>query len=226
MKNIIILLIITVCGISAAAQARIDRVVKSIEHNKDVEMTYSERRTPKRHKICRITKVLSFNSTKYYDKLVNAFEGERENTVSAMRTKDSFIYHFEDNRAESKYTLQSTPGHNGSSTSYTFVMTWRDKEQDRYGTTGDIIDQDGVIMSHPLQSLSSLEELHELRSLDKLKELRQWGDEVRRLCRHQTETRSSGASGRDSRSRTRCRTVTATDADGNTVTTVRYYESI
>lgn len=235
MKNIIILLILSACSIVAAAQDRINRVIKSIEHNQDVEMTYTERRTPKNHKVCRITKVLNFYSPKYYEKLVKAFEDERENTVSAMRTKDSFIYHFEDNRTESKYTLQSTPGRKGSSTTYTFVMTWRNKSLDKNGNTSEFIDRDGMMYPdgeqsltsldalQSLESLRSLESLKSLESLEELKELRRWGDEVRRVCRHQTDARSARSARRDDRSR--CRTITTTDDEGNT-TTFRYYGAI
>ena len=51
MKQLIILLLTALIGLGSYAQDRIDRVIADLESKNDVETTYSERRTAKKHKL-------------------------------------------------------------------------------------------------------------------------------------------------------------------------------
>ena len=115
----LILLAFLLSPFAASAQGAIDNVMNSLEQKKDVETTYSERRNRKDHKICRITLILTFNKAEYYEKLEKAFESCREQTVSAVKNRDTRTFKFENKKGTSTYTL--TRGNGGV---YTAVKSW------------------------------------------------------------------------------------------------------
>lgn len=144
MKQLIILLLTAFIGLGAYAQDRIDRVIADLESKNDVETTYSERRTAKKHKLYRITTVLNFNKEEYYKRLAKAFEDEREKAVSAVKTRTSHSYRFTDNKGTSTYTL----------TRNSIVKSWRsnDDKSDDESNVETIVDPNGntlvTIISH------------------------------------------------------------------------------
>lgn len=135
MKQFIILLLTTLIGLGANAQYRIDKVIADLESKNDVETTYSERRTAKKHKLYRITTVLNFNKDEYYKRLVKAFEDEREKAVSAVKTRTSHSYRFTDDKGTSTYTL----------TRNSIVKSWRsnDDKSDDESNVETIVDPNG-----------------------------------------------------------------------------------
>lgn len=118
MKQFIIILLAVATYIGAFAQSRIDKVIADLENKNDVETTYSERRTAKKHKLYRITTVLNFNNENYYKRLAKAFEDEREKAVSAVKSNNTRTYKFVDDKGTSSYTL----------TRNSVVKSWRSSE--------------------------------------------------------------------------------------------------
>ena len=135
MKQLIILLLTALIGLGSYAQDRIDRVIADLESKNDVETTYSERRTAKKHKLYRITTVLNFNKDEYYKRLAKAFEDEREKAVSAVKTRTSHSYRFTDDKGTSTYTL----------TRNSIVKSWRSNEDksDDESNVETIVDPNG-----------------------------------------------------------------------------------
>lgn len=129
MKQFIILVIALFFVLPATAQGKIDRVIADIENKPDVETTYSERRTTKDHKLYRITTVINFRNEAYYKRLVKAFEDERGNTISAVKTHGSHTYKFADNKGTSSYTL----------TANSVVKVWR-RNDDKGGDDESLIE--------------------------------------------------------------------------------------
>ena len=89
---------------SPQAESRIDRVLNDLEKQADVETTYSERRTMKKHELYRTTTMMTFTRQEYYNKLAKAFEEERSNAVSAIKNSGQRTYRFEDKKSQSSYT--------------------------------------------------------------------------------------------------------------------------
>lgn len=118
MKQFIIILLAVASYVGVAAQSRIDKVIADLENKNDVETTYSERRTAKKHKLYRITTVLNFNNDNYYKRLARAFEDEREKAVSAVKSNNTRTYKFVDEKGTSSYTLT----HNS------VVKSWRSSD--------------------------------------------------------------------------------------------------
>lgn len=108
----------------AAAQGRIDRVISELENKPDVETTYTERRTAKKHKLYRITTILTFKKDDYYNRAARAFESERSESVSAVKSTDMRKYMFENDKGSSTYILSRSNG------VYTLVKKWRSDKDD------------------------------------------------------------------------------------------------
>lgn len=137
--RILSLIIILGSSAMASAQSRIDRVMEELEKCHDVETTYTERRTPKKHKLYRITLILNFSDPTYYARISKAFEEERSNTISAVKNKYTHTYRFSDKNGESTYTITI------SGKTYTVVKSWRsssdkDNDDDSY-RDADIINE-------------------------------------------------------------------------------------
>lgn len=122
--RIYLALLLTAVTFAAGAQSRIDRVLNDLEKQADVETTYSERRTMKKHELYRTTTMMTFTRQEYYNKLAKAFEEERSNAVSAIKNSGQRTYRFEDKKSQSSYTLTS------SVVKYTVVKSWSLKDVD------------------------------------------------------------------------------------------------
>ena len=122
--RIYLALLLTAVTFAAGAQSRIDRVLNDLEKQADVETTYSERRTMKKHELYRTTTMMTFTRQEYYNKLAKAFEEERSNAVSAIKNSGQRTYRFEDKKSQSSYTLTSSDG------KYTVVKSWSLKDVD------------------------------------------------------------------------------------------------
>ena len=123
-KYIILILMAAFCSSLMSAQSKIDKVIDSMEGKSDVETTYTERRSPKKKKLIMTSRIFNFTNTYYFEKLNKAFEEERSNSISAVKTKNQMTYRFDNDKGISSYTLSWT-GANGP---YTMVMTWRSPE--------------------------------------------------------------------------------------------------
>ena len=123
-KYIIFLLCTIFCGGLSVAQGRIDKVIDSMESKPDVETTYTERRSPKKKKLMMTSRIFNFKNTYYFERLRKAFEEERPNSISAVKTKNQMTYRFDDDKGVSTYTLSWT----GDSGPFTMVMTWRSSD--------------------------------------------------------------------------------------------------
>ncbi len=124
---------------SCLAQDKIDKLINVLEKKKDVETTYTERRSPKKKKLYRISRILTFSNPAYYSQLEKAFEEERENTISAVKTKEAMTYRFENDKGSSTYTLSSQAGYSGP---YTLIQSWKSPDADKlegYSTMDDNI---------------------------------------------------------------------------------------
>lgn len=108
-------------AVGGYAQSKIDNLIDRYEKKKDVETTYTERRTPKKQ-LYKVSKILIFRNQAYYENLMKAFEDERENSVSAVKTSTQITYKFQNKKGTSTYTLtRERPN-------YTLIMTWRSND--------------------------------------------------------------------------------------------------
>ena len=123
-KYIVLIVTAAFCSSLMSAQSKIDKVIDSMEGKSDVETTYTERRSPKKKKLIMTSRIFNFTNTYYFEKLNKAFEEERSNSISAVKTKNQMTYRFDNDKGISSYTLSWT-GANGP---YTMVMTWRSPE--------------------------------------------------------------------------------------------------
>lgn len=174
MKKYIIFLLCTVfCYGLSAAQGRIDKVIDSMESKPDVETTYTERRSPKKKKLMMTSRIFNFENTVYFEKLRKAFEEERPNSISAVKTKNQMTYRFDDDKGVSTYTL-SWSGDRGP---FTMVMTWRSSD----ANDSSFIIDDGALNFGPGGLSMTVDEL--LKSLDSGKTLRDCEDGEWSICR-------------------------------------------
>ncbi len=107
MKHIrfIILAIISIFAISAVANPKIDKIVKELEKMKSVDVTYSEKRNPSTKDIAYATYLIKFSNTSKAKELLEIFKKERENSVEATKTKDTYTITFITNDVKSTYVL-------------------------------------------------------------------------------------------------------------------------
>ena len=174
MKKYILFLLCTVfCYGLSAAQGRIDKVIDSMESKPDVETTYTERRSPKKKKLMMTSRIFNFENTVYFEKLRKAFEEERPNSISAVKTKNQMTYRFDDDKGVSTYTL-SWSGDRGP---FTMVMTWRSSD----ANDSSFIMDDGAFNFGPGGLSMTVDEL--LKSLDSGKTLRDCEDGEWSICR-------------------------------------------
>lgn len=117
MIRLIFAILISAVALAAQAQSKIDNLIEKLEKKNDVETTYTERRTPSRQ-LYKVSKIMTFRDNGYYNQLVKAFEDERENSVSAVKTSGQITYKFQNKKGTSTYTLtREAP--------YSLIMTWR-----------------------------------------------------------------------------------------------------
>lgn len=109
LRIIIAICLATFCVITGSAQAAIQKIVDQLEKEKDISVTYSERRNPSTKKIVSQSTYLSGRNRADADKLWKAFEDERKNSVSVTKERNSsFIIKFEDKEYTASYILSIT----------------------------------------------------------------------------------------------------------------------
>lgn len=126
-----VLLTTVLTAVSSFAQGRIDKVLDDLEKKPDVETTYTERRTAKGRKLYRVTTILTFSKPDYYKRLSKAFEDERGNAVSAVKSRTQLTYRFQNDKGTSSYTVTK------SNNEWTVVKSWRSTD-DRGDDTGEL----------------------------------------------------------------------------------------
>lgn len=160
------LIITLLSSFSALGQARIDRLVKEFEKEKDVQVTYTERRDPKTKKLVKQSIILNGNKKTQADKLWEAFEHERANSVSVTKTRDrSFVIKFEGNNSVSSYVLSVT------NNNWSLVISKKGHEDDDEWplSSSDIRGLDNMCLN--LDGLDRLENLDGMLNLDALEAL-------------------------------------------------------
>lgn len=119
LRIIIAVCLATFCVITGSAQAAIQKIVDQLEKEKDISVTYSERRNPSTKKIVSQSTYLSGRNRADADKLWKAFEEERKNSVSVTKERNSsFIIKFENKEYTSSYILSITQNY-----SWTLVIS-------------------------------------------------------------------------------------------------------
>lgn len=136
MNRIIMMALIILTSISVSAQKNIEKLIKEIEGMKDVTTTYSERRTPKSHKLYRISLVMNISrckaNEKIFERIPKAFEADRKDAVSATKTNSSFHYEFVDDKGRSTYTFNGLQ----------LVKKWESNESEYGQDLSDAFDSD------------------------------------------------------------------------------------
>ncbi|MCM1068232.1 MAG: DUF5024 domain-containing protein [Muribaculaceae bacterium] len=194
-----VVLMLALCPVFA--QDRIVKVIDELEKRSDVSTTYSERRTKKKHKLYRTTRVVSFNNDELYRKLEKAFEAERPNSISAVKSNGSRSYRFADEKGTSTFTL----------TQNSVVMSWRDNsvpDNEDDGScnfnTGDLRGLEGLAdMQFNELKLSDLDELRDWAEAQ-----RQWSSKQREKSKDKKVKKSCSRSSTTSNGRTSTTTTT------------------
>ena len=107
---------------SGHAQSAIEKVVKQLESVKEADITYSERRDPSTKKIIKSSRIITFKSDYYAQRLEEAFEKERENAISSTRGKNYYLYKFTDG-TRYYFTLDKT-GRGKNKGSYELIVRY------------------------------------------------------------------------------------------------------
>lgn len=240
------LIITLLSSFSVLAQARIDRLVKEFEKERDVQVTYTERRDPKTKKLIKQSIILNGNKKTMADKLWEAFEHERTNSVSVTKTRDSsFVIKFEDNNTVSSYVLSV------SNNNWSLVISKKGHEDDDdwplsssyiRGLDDLCLNLDGLDRLENLDSGLNIEALEALDGLDNLNLNNISGnvtvyDSNGNIIYRSTDN-ASGRSKKDSKKAKskskskstsksiskngKTKTVTTTTVDGRTVSTTQY----
>lgn len=115
-KNIIIAVCLMLVPTMALAQASIDKIVDSLEDDKNVQdVMYSEQRDPSTRKVVKSSRIIQFSSDKIAAKLISAFKKEREKAISYKATNrpQNTVYELSFNDGKgftAKYTLVQQGG--------------------------------------------------------------------------------------------------------------------
>lgn len=116
LRNIILTACLMLMPAFMSAQSSIDKIVESLEEDKNVEnVMYSEQRDPSTKKIIKSSRIIQFSSDKIAAKLISAFKKEREKAISYKSTNhpSNTVYEiaFNDgNGFTAKYTLVQQGG--------------------------------------------------------------------------------------------------------------------
>ena len=173
MKNRFITLIAAaavaiISSVPSFAQAKIDKLVSSLEKDPEVQVTYTERRDPQTKKIPRQSLILTGTRKFTGETLWNAFEQERPNSVSVTKQRESFIIKFQDKNYRSSYVLSL------SGKSWSLVITKRGIDEDgddwSWSYNSDFNSLDGLDLSD-LDLNSDFSDLSRLGSLGTLNDL-------------------------------------------------------
>lgn len=108
---------------TASAQGRIDKMVEYLEKRHDVNVTFTEKRSEKKKKLYKVSRVITFSNTDYVPRIRAAFEAERDKAVSAVKDdSDNLVFKFADKQGTSSYVLTYAYG------TYTLVQTWESRK--------------------------------------------------------------------------------------------------
>ncbi len=164
--TLLTLIAVVASSVNISAQANIDRLVRDLEKEQNVQVTYTEHRNPKTKKIIKQNTILNGNSESQARKLWKAFESERQNSVKVTKTRDtSFIITFQDSKYKSNYVLSV----NG--TSWSLVITKRepsDRDDISYNVDIDFGDLDNLCFNGGELNLEQLKLLDGLKSLSNI----------------------------------------------------------
>lgn len=105
----------------ASAQGRIDKMVDYLEKRPDATVTYTEKRSEKKKKLYKISRVITFSNEDYVPRIRAAFEAERDRAVSAVKNGNSMVFKFADKNGNSNYVFTAGDG------AYTLVQSWESK---------------------------------------------------------------------------------------------------
>lgn len=116
-----VVLTAAVSPVGAAAQSRIDKIVESLEKRSDTNVTFTEKRSEKKKKLYKVSRIITFSNQDYVPRVRAAFEAERDKAVSAVKTGNSMVFKFADKQGTSSYVFTWADGE------YTLVQTWESK---------------------------------------------------------------------------------------------------
>ncbi|MDE7151429.1 MAG: hypothetical protein K2O27_04120 [Candidatus Amulumruptor sp.] len=100
------LVIMLMTAVSASAQKNIEAALAALTKKyPDARITYSEFRTPKTHKLERVTQVISMSDQDEYNKLLRALEADAAESVRFTKVTGVVTVKFEDDGKVSTYSL-------------------------------------------------------------------------------------------------------------------------
>lgn len=82
-RNLLLILCVTFVSAAGFAQSSINKVVESLENDKNAqEIMYTEQRDPRTHKLIKSSRLIQLSNEKILKKLITAFKKDREKAVS------------------------------------------------------------------------------------------------------------------------------------------------
>ncbi len=155
-----VFLLFAAASVQLFAQDRIDRIVKDLESDANVQVTYTEHRNPKNKSIVKQSTILNGNSKSQAERLWAAFEKERENSVSVTKTRNqSFVIKFVSKKYRSSYVLSV------SGSSWSLVISKNPVDGDETSSVDFDFDFSGLNALSSLDELNCLGELNQLNGL-------------------------------------------------------------
>lgn len=101
-----LLVIMLMTAVSASAQKNIDSAVAAlIKKYPDAQTAYTEYRTPKTHKLERVTRIISMSDQAEYNKLLRALEADAAESVRFSKANGVVTARFEDDDKVANYSL-------------------------------------------------------------------------------------------------------------------------
>lgn len=101
-----LLVIMLMTAVSASAQKNIESAVAAlIKKYPDAQLAYTEYRTPKTHKLERVTRTISMSDDAEYNKLLRALEADAAESVRFSKANGVVTVRFEDDNSVMTYSL-------------------------------------------------------------------------------------------------------------------------
>lgn len=101
-----LLVIMLMTAVSASAQKNIDSAVAAlIKKYPDAQTAYTEYRTPKTHKLERVTRIISMSDQAEYNKLLRALEADAAESVRFSKAGGVVTARFEEDDKVANYSL-------------------------------------------------------------------------------------------------------------------------
>lgn len=163
-------IIAVMTSFASFAQERIDKEVARLEKDRNVDVTYTERRNPKNKKVERQSIILNGDNKVQAGALWRAFEAERENSISVTKKRNqSFIMKFEDKKYHASYILTV------NDSKWSLVITKREPGADdndlSYNYEGDCFNDLSFNGLECLDQLEQLNNLYQFNDIDGLSAL-------------------------------------------------------